>query len=129
MKKERLDKFSIRKLTVGAASVLIGVAFGATTVSAAAKPAPQQSTPAGQQTAEVIELKDVKFTFKMGDKSATTRAVTVYATKDGHYGFEKDAAKCTYTAAQIASAFFAEVSDDAIKSAQGVALSRKDCCW
>lgn len=39
MKKERLDKFSIRKLTVGAASVLIGVAFGATTVSAAAKPA------------------------------------------------------------------------------------------
>lgn len=50
MKKERLDKFSIRKLTVGAASVLIGVAFGATTVSAAAKPAPQQSTPAGQQT-------------------------------------------------------------------------------
>lgn len=34
MKKERLDKFSIRKLTVGAASVLIGVAFGATTVSA-----------------------------------------------------------------------------------------------
>lgn len=35
MKRERLDKFSIRKLTVGAASVLIGVAFGATTVSAA----------------------------------------------------------------------------------------------
>ncbi len=34
MKRERLDKFSIRKLTVGAASVLIGVAFGATTVSA-----------------------------------------------------------------------------------------------
>ncbi|MCT7839009.1 MAG: YSIRK-type signal peptide-containing protein, partial [Lactobacillus iners] len=49
MKKERLDKFSIRKLTVGAASVLIGVAFGATTVSAAAKPALQQGTPAGQQ--------------------------------------------------------------------------------
>lgn len=42
MKKERLDKFSIRKLTVGAASVLIGVAFGATTVSAATG----QSTPA-----------------------------------------------------------------------------------
>lgn len=54
MKKERLDKFSIRKLTVGAASVLIGVAFGATTVSAAAKPAPQQDTPASQQAAEVI---------------------------------------------------------------------------
>lgn len=51
MKKERLDKFSIRKLTVGAASVLIGVAFGATTVSAAAKPAPQQDTPASQQAA------------------------------------------------------------------------------
>lgn len=49
MKKERLDKFSIRKLTVGAASVLIGVAFGATTVSAAAKPSLQQGTPAGQQ--------------------------------------------------------------------------------
>ena len=42
MKKERLDKFSIRKLTVGAASVLIGVAFGATTVSAD-KAAPNQT--------------------------------------------------------------------------------------
>lgn len=115
MKKERLDKFSIRKLTVGAASVLIGVAFGATTVSAAAKPSVQQDTPAGQQTAEVIELKDVKFTFKMGDKSATTRAVTVYATKDGHYGFEKDAAKCKSTAAQIVSSFLTEVTDNDIK--------------
>lgn len=95
MKKERLDKFSIRKLTVGAASVLIGVAFGATTVSATG----QQTPAASQQAAEVTELNDVKFTFKMGDKSATTRAVTIYATKDGHYGFAKDAAKCTYTAA------------------------------
>lgn len=125
MKKERLDKFSIRKLTVGAASVLIGVAFGATTVSAAAKPSLQQGTPAGQQAASVTELKDVKFTFKMGDKSATTRAVTIYATKDGHYGFEKDAAKCTYTAAQIASAFFAEVTDNDIKNAEGVAYPEK----
>lgn len=125
MKKERLDKFSIRKLTVGAASVLIGVAFGATTVSAAAKPAPQQSTPAGQQTAEVTELKDVKFTFKMGDKSATTRAVTVYATKDGHYGFEKDAAKCKSTAAQIVSSFLTEVTDNDIKNAEGVAYPEK----
>lgn len=125
MKKERLDKFSIRKLTVGAASVLIGVAFGATTVSAAAKPAPQQNTPASQQAAEVIELKGVKFTFKMGDKSATTRAVTVYATKDGHYGFEKDAAKCNLTAAQIASAFFDEVTDNDIKNAEGVAYPEK----
>lgn len=41
MKRERLDKFSIRKLTVGAASVLIGVAFGATTVSAEKQPTPQ----------------------------------------------------------------------------------------
>lgn len=125
MKKERLDKFSIRKLTVGAASVLIGVAFGATTVSAAAKPAPQQDTPASQQATEVTELKDVKFTFKMGDKSATTRAVTIYATKDGHYGFEKDAAKCTSTAAQIVSTFLDSVSDDAIKNAQGVAYPEK----
>lgn len=125
MKRERLDKFSIRKLTVGAASVLIGVAFGATTVSAAAKPAPQQDTPASQQAAEVTELKGVKFTFKMGDKSATTRAVTIYDTKDGHYGFEKDAAKCTYTAAQIASAFFAEVTDNDIKNAEGVAYPEK----
>ena len=125
MKKERLDKFSIRKLTVGAASVLIGVAFGATTVSAAAKPAPQQDTPASQQAAEVTELKGVKFTFKMGDKSATTRAVTIYATKDGHYGFEKDAAKCTSTAAQIVSTFLDSVSDDAIKNAQGVAYPEK----
>ncbi|MCT7703014.1 MAG: YSIRK-type signal peptide-containing protein, partial [Lactobacillus iners] len=125
MKKERLDKFSIRKLTVGAASVLIGVAFGATTVSAAAKPAPQQDTPASQQAAEVIKLKGVKFTFKMGDKSATTRAVTIYATKDGHYGFEKDAAKCTSTAAQIVSTFLDSVSDDAIKNAQGVAYPEK----
>lgn len=38
MKRERLNKFSIRKLTVGAASVLIGVAFGATTVSATEQP-------------------------------------------------------------------------------------------
>lgn len=125
MKKERLDKFSIRKLTVGAASVLIGVAFGATTVSAAAKPAPQQDTPASQQAAEVTELKGVKFTFKMGDKSATTRAVTIYATKDGHYGFEKDAAKCTSTAAQIVSTFLDSVSDDAIKNARGVAYPEK----
>lgn len=125
MKRERLDKFSIRKLTVGAASVLIGVAFGATTVSAAAKPAPQQGTPAGQQAAEVAELKDVKFTFKDGAKSATTRAVTIYATKDGHYGFEKDATKCTYTAAQIVSAFLNEVTDNDIKDAQGVAYPEK----
>lgn len=125
MKRERLDKFSIRKLTVGAASVLIGVAFGATTVSAAAKPAPQQDTPASQQAAEVTELKGVKFTFKDGAKSATTRAVTIYATKDGHYGFEKDATKCTYTAAQIVSAFLNEVTDNDIKDAQGVAYPEK----
>lgn len=123
MKKERLDKFSIRKLTVGAASVLIGVAFGATTVSAA--PTVPQAPATGQQAAEVTELKDVKFTFKMGDKSATTRAVTIYATKDGHYGFEKDAAKCTSTAAQIVSTFLDSVSDDAIKNAQGVAYPEK----
>lgn len=126
MKKERLDKFSIRKLTVGAASVLIGVAFGATTVSAAAKPSVRQSTPAGQQAAQVTELKDVKFTFKMGEKSATTSAVTVYATKDGHYGFENDAAKCTSTAAQIVSAFLDKVTtNDDIKNAQGVAYPEK----
>lgn len=125
MKKERLDKFSIRKLTVGAASVLIGVAFGATTVSAAAKPAPQQGTPAGQQAAEVATLENVKFTFKMGNKSATTRAVTLYATKDGHYGFEKDAAKCKSTAAQIVSSFLTEVTDNDIKNAQGVAYPEK----
>ncbi|MCT7706936.1 MAG: YSIRK-type signal peptide-containing protein, partial [Lactobacillus iners] len=115
----------MRKLTVGAASVLIGVAFGATTVSAAAKPALQQGTPAGQQAAQVTELKDVKFTFKMGDKSATTRAVTVYATKDGHYGFEKDAAKCKSTAAQIVSSFLNEVTDNDIKNAEGVAYPEK----
>lgn len=124
MKKERLDKFSIRKLTVGAASVLIGVAFGATTVSAEKQPAPQAPA-AGQQAAEVTELKDVKFTFKMGNKSATTRAVTIYATKDGHYGFEKDAAKCTSNAAQIVSAFFDEVTDNDIKNAEGVAYPEK----
>lgn len=123
MKKERLDKFSIRKLTVGAASVLIGVAFGATTVSAATKPAVPQDTPASQQAAEATELKDVKFTFKMGDKSATTRAVTIYATKDGHYGFTKD--KCTYTAADITVAFLEGVSDSTIKSAQGIAYPEK----
>lgn len=43
MKRERLNKFSIRKLTVGAASVLIGVAFGATTVSATGESAGQQA--------------------------------------------------------------------------------------
>lgn len=124
MKRERLDKFSIRKLTVGAASVLIGVAFGATTVSAEKQPTPQAQA-AGQQAAEGTELKDVKFTFKDGAKSATTRAVTIYATKDGHYGFEKDAAKCTSTAAQIVSTFLDSVSDDAIKNAQGVAYPEK----
>lgn len=108
---------------MGAASVLIGVAFGATTVSAAAKPAVPQDTPASQQAAEVTELKDVKFTFKMGDKSATTRAVTIYATKDGHYGFTKD--KCTYTAADITVAFLEGVSDSTIKSAQGIAYPEK----
>lgn len=124
MKKERLDKFSIRKLTVGAASVLIGVAFGATTVSAEKQPTPQAQA-AGQQAAQVTELNDVKFTFKDGAKSATTRAVTIYATKDGHYGFEKDATKCTYTAAQIVSAFLNEVTDNDIKDAQGVAYPEK----
>lgn len=123
MKRKRLDKFSIRKLTVGAASVLVGVAFGATTVSAAAKPSVPQDTPASQQAAEVTALKDVKFTFKMGDKSATTRAVTIYATKDGHYGFTKG--KCTYTAADITVAFLEEVSDSTIKSAQGIAYPEK----
>lgn len=97
-----------------------------TTVSAAAKPSVRQSTPAGQQAAQVTELKDVKFTFKMGDKSATTSAVTVYATKDGHYGFENDAAKCTSTAAQIVSAFLDKVTtNDDIKNAQGVAYPEK----
>lgn len=123
MKKERLDKFSIRKLTVGAASVLIGVAFGATTVSAA--PTVPQAPATGQQAAEVTELKDVKFTFKMGDKSATTEPVTVYVTKDGHYGFENDAAKCKSTAAQIVSAFLDKVTDNDIKNAGGVAYPEK----
>ena len=123
MKKERLDKFSIRKLTVGAASVLIGVAFGATTVSAA--PTVPQAPATGQQAAEVSELKDVKFTFKMGDKSATTEPVTVYVTKDGHYGFENDAAKCKSTAAQIVSAFLDKVTDNDIKNAEGVAYPEK----
>lgn len=123
MKRERLDKFSIRKLTVGAASVLIGVAFGATTVSAA--PTVPQAPATGQQAAEVTELKDVKFTFKMGDKSATTEPVTVYVTKDGHYGFENDAAKCKSTAAQIVSAFLDKVTDNDIKNAEGVAYPEK----
>ena len=123
MKKERLDKFSIRKLTVGAASVLIGVAFGATTVSAA--PTVPQAPATGQQAAEVTELKDVKFTFKMGDKSATTEPVTVYVTKDCHYGFENDAAKCKSTAAQIVSAFLDKVTDNDIKNAEGVAYPEK----
>lgn len=123
MKKERLDKFSIRKLTVGAASVLIGVAFGATTVSAA--PTVPQAPATGQQAAEVTELKDVKFTFKMGDKSATTEPVTVYVTKDGHYGFENDAAKCKSTAAQIVSAFLDKVTGNDIKNAEGVAYPEK----
>lgn len=108
---------------MGAASVLIGVAFGATTVSAA--PTVPQAPATGQQAAEVTELKDVKFTFKMGDKSATTEPVTVYVTKDGHYGFGNDAAKCKSTAAQIVSAFLDSVSDDAIKNAQGVAYPEK----
>lgn len=123
MKKKDLDKFSIRKLTVGAASVLIGVAFGATTVSAA--PTVPQAPATGQQAAEVTELKDVKFTFKMGDKSATTEPVTVYVTKDGHYGFENDAAKCKSTAAQIVSAFLDKVTDNDIKNAEGVAYPEK----
>lgn len=109
---------------MGAASVLIGVAFGATTVSAEKQPTPQAQA-AGQQAAQVTELKDVKFTFKDGAKSATTRAVTIYATKDGHYGFENDATKCTYTAAQIVSAFLNEVTDNDIKDAQGVAYPEK----
>lgn len=64
MKKERLDKFSIRKLTVGAASVLIGVAFGATTVSAEKQPTPQAQA-AGQQAAQVTELKTLSSLSKM----------------------------------------------------------------
>lgn len=108
---------------MGAASVLIGVAFGATTVSAA--PTVPQAPATGQQAAEVTELKDVKFTFKMGDKSATTEPVTVYVTKDGHYGFENDAAKCKSTAAQIVSAFLDKVTDNDIKNAEGIAYPEK----
>lgn len=108
---------------MGAASVLIGVAFGATTVSAA--PTVPQAPATGQQAAEVTELKDVKFTFKMGDKSATTEPVTVYVTKDGHYGFENDAAKCKSTAAQIVSAFLDKVTDNDIKNAEVVAYPEK----
>ena len=102
---------------------MIGVAFGATTVSAA--PTVPQAPATGQQAAEVTELKDVKFTFKMGDKSATTEPVTVYVTKDGHYGFENDAAKCKSTAAQIVSAFLDKVTDNDIKNAEGVAYPEK----
>lgn len=108
---------------MGAASVLIGVAFGATTVSAA--PTVPQAPATGQQAAEVTELKDVKFTFKMGDKSATTEPVTVYVTKDGHYGFENDAVKCKSTAAQIVSAFLDKVTDNDIKNAEGIAYPEK----
>ncbi len=62
----------------------------------------------------------------MGNKSATTEPVTVYVTKDGHYGFENDAAKCKSTAAQIVSAFLDKVtSNDDIKNAQGVAYPEK----
>lgn len=61
----------------------------------------------------------------MGDKSATTEPVTVYVTKDGHYGFENDAAKCKSTAAQIVSAFLDKVTDDDIKNAEGVAYPEK----
>lgn len=77
MKKERLDKFSIRKLTVGAASVLIGVAFGATTVSAATgqsiNPATSQQTPAvaPQNAPAVVEAtnkeNNAKFLKQMTD--------------------------------------------------------------
>ncbi|MDK8757010.1 MAG: albumin-binding GA domain-containing protein [Lactobacillus iners] len=76
MKKERLDKFSIRKLTVGAASVLIGVAFGATTVSAAtgqSTPATSQQTPAvaPQNAPAVVEAtnkeNNAKFLKQMTD--------------------------------------------------------------
>lgn len=102
---------------------MIGVAFGATTVSAA--PTVPQAPATGQQAAEVTELKDVKFTFKMGDKSATTEPVTVYVTKDGHYGFENDAAKCKSTAAQIVSTFLDKVTDNDIKNAKGVAYPEK----
>lgn len=84
-----------------------------------------QAPATGQQAAEVTELKDVKFTFKMGDKSATTEPVTVYVTKDGHYGFENDAAKCKSTAAQIVSAFLDKVTDNDIKNAEGVAYPEK----
>lgn len=61
----------------------------------------------------------------MGDKSATTEPVTVYVTKDGHYGFENDAAKCKSTAAQIVSAFLDKVTDNDIKNAEGVAYPEK----
>ena len=76
MKRERLDKFSIRKLTVGAASVLIGVAFGATTVSAAtgqSTPATSQQTPAvaPQNAPAVVEAtnkeNNAKFLKQMTD--------------------------------------------------------------
>lgn len=64
MKRERLDKFSIRKLTVGAASVLIGVAFGATTVSAEKQPTPQAQA-AGQQLQKLLNLRTLSSLSKM----------------------------------------------------------------
>ena len=57
MKKEKLNKFSIRKLSVGAASVLVGVALagGATTAFADAKPAQETAVKAEKSSVVVFK--------------------------------------------------------------------------
>ncbi|MCT7855752.1 MAG: YSIRK-type signal peptide-containing protein, partial [Lactobacillus iners] len=63
MKKEKLNKFSIRKLSVGAASVLVGVALagGATTAFAA------DGTSANTQATAVKTEKSAVVVFKTAD--------------------------------------------------------------
>lgn len=76
MKKEKLNKFSIRKLSVGAASVLVGVALagGATTAFADANTKPAVETAVKAKASVVV--------FKAGNKLAGYTVVTGQPTEE-----------------------------------------------
>lgn len=86
MKKEKLNKFSIRKLSVGAASVLVGVALagGATTAFADAKPAQETAVKAEKSSVVVFKTADNKLVGYTVVKGAPTEASVKSDVPDGY---------------------------------------------
>lgn len=87
MKKEKLNKFSIRKLSVGAASVLVGVALagGATTAFASEPSTPQPSVSQTEKSSVVVfKTADNKLVGYTVVKGAPTEANVKADVPDGY---------------------------------------------